>query len=261
MTRHESGGGRRPPALVGVDDDATLFKRCKAGDGRAREELIRRHLPLAHRLAGRYRHTQELREDLEQVAGLALVKALDRYDLDQGAFARYAVPSILGELKRHFRDRSWTMHIPRSLKENHLKVNEAIDRLSTETGRVPTPRQVAEDTGMELEGVLEAIEAGNAFSPTTLDAPTSTGDEDGRTIGETVGAEDPSYELVELSQTVSPAFRELPERERQILRLRFVDDLTQSEIAERVGISQMHVSRLIRRSLEAIRRHSEENVA
>ncbi len=244
-----------PPRDGGTCDrriEQLLLSRYRDGDVGAREELVRRFMPLAKRLAGRYRHSGEPQEDLEQVAYLGLLKAIDRYDAALGPFVPYAIPNIRGELKRHFRDKGWGIHVPRSLQERFLAVNEAIDQLSGTLGRSPTTRDVAGHTGLSLEDVLEALEAAPAYTLAALDAPGPGGSEDGRTLGEDLGSEDDRYELVELGHTVAPAFRALPERERLILRLRFTDDLTQSEIADRVGVSQMHVSRLLRRSLDRL---------
>jgi RNA polymerase sigma-B factor len=191
-------------------------------------------------------------DDLRQVATLGLINSIDRYDPDAGPFVRYAVPNILGELKRHFRDKTWGMHVPRSLQERTLKVNRATEELFARLGRSPTPRDVAAHTGFELEEVLEAMDAASAYAPTPLDAPTAGGEDGDRTVADTVGDEDGRFELVELGHSVAPAFRELPEREQLILKLRFVDDMTQADIAERVGVSQMHVSRLLRRALNEL---------
>lgn len=235
-----------------LESEQELLRRYAQGDVRAREEVINRFLPLARRLAGRYRHTGESQEDLEQVACLGLIKAIDRYNPELGPFVRFAVPNIMGELKRHFRDKGWSMHVPRSLQERFLEVNEAMDQLSGRLGRSPTPKDIAKQTGLQVEEVLEALEASSAYSPVALDAP-HPGDEDGdRTLGDNLGADDPRYSFVELGQALAPAFRALPPREQAILKLRFIDDLTQSEIADRVGVSQMHVSRLLRRSLDRL---------
>ncbi len=248
----EQPAGRSSAALEALTDDR-LFRLATAGDAGAREQLASRFLPLARRLAGRYRHTNEPQEDLEQVAAMALVKAIDRFDPDVGAFIPYAVPSILGELKRHFRDKGWAMRVPRSLKERHLKVSEMIEVLTGRDGRPPSARALAEALDLDLEEVLEAIDAGSAYAPTTLDGPTRRGEDEGLSISDTLGEIDERFELVELGQTVAPAFAALPEREQQILRLRFVDDMTQSEIANLMSISQMHVSRLIRKSIQQLR--------
>lgn len=246
----ESSGGARAPASD--TEERLLLDYQQRGDLGAREELVHRMLPLTKRLAGRYRHTGESQDDLEQVACLGLIKAIDRYDPDVGSFVRYAVPNIMGELKRHFRDKGWGMRVPRSMQERFLRVNEAINVLSGELGRSPTPRDLARHTGLKIEDVVEALELSTAYSPAALDAP-FTGAEDGdRTLGDSLGAEDPGYAAVDLGQAVTPAFRALPAREQTILKLRFMDDLTQSEIAERVGVSQMHVSRLLRRSLDRL---------
>jgi RNA polymerase sigma-B factor len=230
-----------------------LLRRYAKGDVVARDEMARRFMPLARRLAGRYRHTGESLEDLEQVAYLGLLKAIDRFDLERGPFVRYAVPNIMGELKRHFRDKGWGLHVPRSVQERVLIVNRASESLGGRLGRSPSPKDLAEHTGLSLEHVLEAIDAASAYSPAALDSPQPGVEGEGeRTLGDTLGAEDGSYEVVDLGQAIAPTFRALPEREQQILKLRFIDDLTQSEIAERIGVSQMHVSRLLRRSLNQL---------
>ena len=233
--------------------EEVLLRRYAEGDVTAREELARRHMPLARRLAGRYRHTGEAQDDLEQVAYLGLLKAIDRYDSGRGPFVRYAVPNIMGELKRHFRDKGWGLHVPRSVQERVLVVNRSSDTLSGKLGRSPTPRDLAEHSGLSMEEVLEALDAASAYSPAALDAPQPGGEGEGeRTLGDTLGGDDAHYEMVELGEAIAPAFQALPEREQVILKLRFIDDLTQSEIAERIGVSQMHVSRLLRRSLNEL---------
>jgi len=234
-------------------DEEGALQRYKQGDVSARQELIEHYVPLAKRLAGRYRSSGESIEDLEQVASLGLIKAIDRFEPGEGAFARYAVPTIVGELKRHFRDKGWGMRVPRHLQERVMEVNDAVENLATELGRSPTPKDVARYTGAGLEEVLEAMEAAGAYSPMSLDSPQpGAADEDEHTLGHRLGCEDPAYELAEWRPTVAPAVAALPPREQEILRLRFVEDLTQSEIAERIGISQMHVSRLLRRSLDEL---------
>jgi RNA polymerase sigma-B factor len=239
-------------------DERELFELNGSGDKRAREELVHRFLPLAHRLASRYRNSGEPFDDLQQVAAVGLLNAIDRYDPEAGPFVRYAVPSILGELKRHFRDKAWGIHVPRSLQERTLEVTRKIDELSSRLGHTPTPREVAEATGLTLEEVLEAMDVSSAYTPATLDAPIGADGEGDRTLADSLGEADERLELVELGNSVAPAFRALPEREQMILKLRFVDDLTQAEIAERVGVSQMHVSRLLRRSLSKLNAVAEE---
>ncbi len=240
------------PDLIGIRTERQLLRMARDGDIAAREELVHRLLPLAKRLAGKYRHAGLAPEDLEQVACVGLLKAIDRYEPDLGPFVRYAVPNIVGELKRHFRDKGWGMRLPRSLQERVLKVNEAMELLYGRLGRSPSPRDLAEHAGLSLEEVLEALDAASAYSPAALDAPYASDPDGDRTLGETLGDEDGHFELVELGEAIGPAFSALPEREQQIIRLRFVDDLTQAEIAERTGISQMHVSRLLRRSLDQL---------
>ena len=232
-----------------------LFVRYQRnGDMAAREELVKRFLPLARRLARRYERASEPLEDLVQVASVGLVKAIDRFETEQGTgFSSYAVPTILGELKRHFRDSGWALHVPRGMQEKVLKVNEAVEHLSGELGRSPSPQQVAEQLGMPVEEVLEAMEAGAAYDTVSLDAPLRSSEDEGATFADSMGEADERFELVEHSATLGRVFRAMPERERTILYLRFAEGLTQVEIAERIGISQMHVSRLIRRALERLR--------
>ena len=219
----------------------------------ARERLVERFLPLARQLARRYGSAGEPLDDLIQVASLGLVKAIDRYELDRGtAFSSFAVPTILGEIKRHFRDTGWTVRVPRAIQERRMKVNRAIPALTGKLGRSPTTAEIAEHIGASSEEVLEALEAAAAYEPVSLD--TSPGaEEDDETWGQSVGTMDRGYELVEHSATLAPAMQALPERERMILQMRFVDDMTQSQIADRIGISQMHVSRLIRKAIDAMR--------
>src|SRR5437763_11400623 len=244
-----------PLAAAGRREEQLLFVRYrKNGDMAAREELVRRFLPLARRLARRYERASEPLEDLVQVASVGLVKAIDRFEAEQGTgFSSYAVPTILGELKRHFRDSGWALHGPRGMQEKVLKVNEAVEHLSGELGRSPSPQQVAEQLGMPVEEVLEAMEAGAAFDTVSLDAPLRSSEDECATFADSMGEADERFELVEHSATLGRVFRAMPERERTILYLRFAEGLTQVEIAERIGISQMHVSRLIRRALERLR--------
>jgi len=234
--------------------DDELFRRYDLGQFEARDALIERHMPMARRLASRYRKSSQAVDDLEQVAYVGLLKAIDRYEKSAGSFVGYAIPSILGELRRHFRDRGWGMKVSRSVQEHYLLVNAAIETLTGSSGRSPTPREIARKTGLDLEQVLEALQAGEAYALSALDAPIRSTEEDGAglTLGDSLGQEDPCYELVELGADLAPAFRSLPAREQRILRMRFVEDLAQHEIAAEIGVSQMHVSRLIRRSLETL---------
>ena len=241
-------------AVSAPSDEQLLSRYHRDGDLDAREELAVRFMPVARQLALRYRHSGELIDDLAQVACLGLLKAIDRYDPEVGnGFARYALPTMLGELKRHFRDKGWAVRVPRATQELALKVNEALGTLPGKLGRAPRPRDVAEALGVSVEEVLEAMEAATAYEATSLDAPRGADGEDEEwTHAGTLGDEDPGYELVELSEALRGTLAALPPRERLILRLRFERDLTQAEIAAAVGISQMHVSRLLRRSLDRL---------
>ena len=236
------------------DDEQLLRRYHESGDLDAREELVVRLMPLARQLASRYRHSGEPLEDLTQVACVGLLKAIDRYDPERGTgFTRYALPTMLGELKRHFRDKGWALRVPRATQELALKVNEALGRLPAKLGRAARPRDVAEAIGVSVEDVLEAMEAATAYEATSLDAPRGSSDDDEEwTHGDALGDEDAGYELVELSDALRGTLDALPPRERLILRLRFERDLTQAEIANCVGVSQMHVSRLLRRSLDRL---------
>jgi RNA polymerase sigma-B factor len=224
------------------------------GDLRAREQLIERFVPLARQLASRYRHAGEPYEDLVQVACVGLLKAVDRYDPSRGrGFVKYAVPTMLGELKRHFRDKGWSVHVPRATQELVLKVSDALGTLPAKLGRSPRPRDIAKAVGASVEDVLEAMEAATAYEATSLDAPRpGDGQDEAWTLGDSISSDEHGYELVEISQALGDTLKAMPDRERMILRLRFEHDLTQAEIAERIGVSQMHVSRLLRRSLDRL---------
>jgi RNA polymerase sigma-B factor len=239
--------------------DAELFARLRThGDIRAREALIERYLPLARRLARRYQHTDEPLDDLIQVASMGLVKAVDRFDASrQVMFSSYAVPTILGELKRHFRDRTWSVRVPRDLQELALRVDQAFTRLSTGRRRAPTVSEIAESIGVSEEQVLDAMEAMGAYRASSLDAPRSTRDEETETVAESLGSTDSGYERAEARAALEPLFSRISERERIVLQLRFGEDLTQAEIGERIGVSQMQVSRLIRQALTRLRAGNE----
>jgi RNA polymerase sigma-B factor len=234
-----------------------LFVALRAnGSESVRTELIERHLPLARRLASRYRYTPQPLEDLVQVASLALVKAVDAFDPTRGAaFSTFAVPTIVGELKRHMRETAWVVRVPRALQERTLAVERAERTLSASLGAAPTAAQLAAETGFTTEEVLEALGARVAHDAVSLDAPTSNSGDDGApvAIGARLVAPDSGLDDAERRVFLSGALHELAERERTILRLRFIDGLTQTEIAERVGLSQMHVSRLLRSTLALLR--------
>ncbi len=234
--------------------DRALLQRYREGDPKALDELSRRYMPLARRLASRYRHTGEPMDDLVQVANMALVKAIERFDPERKtAFSSFAVPTILGELKRYFRDHSWSVHVPRELQERAAKVNKAIESLSKQSGRSPSVKEIATKLDLDLEQVLEALEAAQAFDATSLEAERAGSDGSPMRLGDTVGEEEAGFELVEYGASIDPVLSAMPLRTRRILHLRFVEDLTQAQIAEEVGVSQMHVSRIIREALAELR--------
>jgi RNA polymerase sigma-B factor len=250
-------GGDHP--LPGADEqlaeERQLLRRYARDPSPAiREELVQRFMPLARRLASRYRGGAEPFDDLVQVASLGLVKALDRFDPERGtAFSSFAVPTILGELKRHFRDRGWSVHVPREVQERIIKVERAMTDMPARLGRPPTAKEVAERLQVTTEDVLEAMHAAQTHHAISLDAGPMSDAEEGAQLSERIGDRDPGYEAVEYGEAIEQAMTDVSERDRLVLHLRFVEDLTQSEIAERVGVSQMHVSRILRATLEKLR--------
>jgi RNA polymerase sigma-B factor len=248
----------RPPARAGGTErhrrDRELFLRLKEhGDQAAREELVERFMGLARQVAVRYRRQSEPLEDVMQVAALGLLKAIDRFDPDRGiAFSSFAVPTMLGEVKRHFRDKSWTVRPPRDLQELTLRVEQATTQLSTTLGRSPSVGELAEHLSVSDEEILEALEAGRARGATSLSAPRGDA-EDGTTLGDLLGDEEDGFERAEERATLAVLFAELTPREQKVLTLRFREDMTQAEIGEIVGVSQMQVSRIIRSSIERLR--------
>ena len=248
-----AGRGTRSP--IGATNLRDLFVRWQGqGDRGARDELVARFMPLARSLARRYGRTSEPFEDLLQVASLGLLKALNRFDPGRGhPFASFAVPTILGEMRRYFRDSGWAVHMPRGMQEQALKVRDAQERLTNEHSHAPTVGQLAEYLELDTEDVLDTLQALQAYETLSLDAPPPSAEDEAMTCGDALGRNDERYELIELDATVTAALAQLPPRERVILHMRFVDDLTQTEIAARVGVSQMQVSRLLRRSLDQLR--------
>jgi RNA polymerase sigma-B factor len=219
-------------------------------DPALREKLITENLGLARRLAHRFAHRGQSYDDLAQVASIALIKAVDRFDPDRNVkFSTFATGTIIGELKRHFRDRGWAVRAPRRVQELYLELGTTIESLGHELGRSPTVPELARATGSSEESIVEAIEAGQGYRSASLDAPALGG----ATLGDTISGEDSATALVEERSVLEPALALLPERNREIVRLRFIDGLTQSEIATRIGISQMHVSRLLSASLAQLR--------
>lgn len=244
-----------PTASAIAVESAVLFKRWGTyRDLRARDLLIERFLPLAHKLARRYIRSSEPYEDLAQVASLGLVKAVERFDPDLGyAFTSLAVPTILGELKRYFRDSTWALHVERGAQERARLVTHAQQEISARTGRSPTISELSQYLELSEENVLEGIQTAQAFDAVSLDAPVADDDPTATSRLDSLGAYDDQLELVDEAATVFAAARHLPERERRVLFLRFGEDLPQTEIARRMGVSQMQVSRLLRRSLERLR--------
>lgn len=232
-------------------DDRILLRRYhEDGDPQAREQLIERYMSLVRSLALRYSSRGEQLEDLVQIGAIGLIKAIDRFDLDRDVeLTTYATPNIIGEIKRHFRDKGWAVRVPRGLQELNVRLSRLVEQLTVQLGRSPTIADLAKEAGVEEEEVVEALESGRAYSTLSL----SAGDDDNPDLLESIGTEEHQYEVSEQRAVLAPGFRVLEERERRILKLRFFDGLTQSQIAQRIGISQMHVSRLIRRSLEQIR--------
>ena len=252
-----TGSGPLGPAEKLAGEERLWLRFVERRDPVIREELVRRYLPLARSLTQRYRGVNESFDDLLQVASLALVKAVDRFDPARGTpFTAFASPTILGELKRHFRDRVWTVRVPRGLHDRMGEVEKAIAALTEELQRSPSVGEIAGRLQIEPVEVLEAMEASHNRRPLSLDRPAGT-DEDEAPASESIGEEDRGFEMVEGKATLEEAIPRLDERERLVLRLRFAEDMTQAQIAERIGHSQMHVSRILRRALQQIREQVE----
>jgi RNA polymerase sigma-B factor len=219
-----------------------------------REKLVDQYIGLVEFLARRFRNRGEPLEDLVQVGTIGLLKAIDRFELEREVeFSTYATPTIVGELKRHFRDKGWAVRVPRRLQELHLELTKIISNLGQELGRSPTVPEIAESAGISEETVLEGMEIAHAYSFTSLDAPIDSEDSESSSFADQMGSEDEQLENLEYRASLAPEMAKLPERERKILYLRFYRGMTQSEIAERLGISQMHVSRLLNRTLMRLR--------
>jgi RNA polymerase sigma-B factor len=252
------GVRRRNAQLFAVfgDEQATRATRMTA-----REGLVRLHLPLVEHCARRFRNRGEPLEDLVQVGTIGLIKAIDRFDLDRGVeFSTYATPTIIGEIKRHFRDRGWAIRVPRRLQELRMQIGAATAELTQSLGRSPTPRELAEALDCSVEDIVEAIESGNAYSTLSLDVADEGGDEGGSSMLDLIGIDDEGLEHIEIRESIKPLLEALPTREKRILLLRFFKNRTQSEIAEEIGVSQMHVSRLLSRTLDQLRASLEETV-
>jgi RNA polymerase sigma-B factor len=250
-----------PPDLPPGDGDRArldrrLFQRYSdEHDPVDRAAIVERFLPLARQLAARYQRPEEPFDDVFQVACFGLIKAVDRFDADRGvAFSSYAVPTIMGEIKRHFRDRTWSVRVPRDLQDLALRVDRVAAELTREIGRAPTVDEVARSIDAEPEDILEAMQASSAYRATSLETPRSGGDDEpGDTLGDTVGVTDEGFARAEQRAVLHALLRSLSPREREVVRLRFEEDLTQAAIGERIGVSQMQVSRVLRQALARLR--------
>jgi RNA polymerase sigma-B factor len=264
---HQASGANAPRGYPANSDsreartraDRLLLQRAHEGDQQAREQLVQRFLPLARQLARRYHRGGEALDDLTQVASLGLLKAIDRFDPTRTtAFSSFAVPTILGELKRHFRDKGWSVRVPRDLQELAVRLEPTTEALSRELGRMPTLAELAKRLDVTTEQVLEAREAAGAYRAVSLDRPRDEDDESSDGIGAAFGVEDAGFSEAEDAATVAHLMRVLSEREREVLRLRFSEDLTQAEIGIRIGVSQMHVSRIIRQAIGRLREEAKQ---
>ena len=242
---------RRNTELFGMfhDTDVTDAQRASARDG-----LVTLHLPLVEHCARRFRNRGEPFEDLVQVGTIGLIKSIDRFDLDRGVeFSTYATPTIIGEIKRYFRDKGWAIRVPRRLQELRMQIGSATAELTQSLGRSPTPRELAEAIGCSVEEIVEGIESSNAYSTLSLDASDDGSEDGGFSMLETIGIDDEGLEHIEIRESIKPLLEALPVREKRILLLRFFKNRTQTEIAEEIGVSQMHVSRLLSRTLDQLR--------
>jgi len=260
MTHHEEAEERRHRVRGLLEQLATMDEQDPRRDG-VRDELVVLQLPLVHHLAGRFRDRGESMDDLVQVGTIGLINSIDRFDVTREVeFSTFATPTILGEIKRHFRDRGWSIRVPRRLQELRKTILTETEQLTHALGREPTVEDLALSMGLGVEDVLEGMESGLAYSTVSLD-PLIEPDDDSTGLAARIGAADPNMALVEERAVLAPALAQLPERERIILKHRFADGLTQTEIAERVGISQMHVSRVIARTLSRLRHQLDDGSA
>jgi RNA polymerase sigma-B factor len=262
----DSGALEAARRLEGArEQNALLFERFRddssveAARLQARDGLVALHLPLVEHCARRFRNRGEPFEDLVQVGTIGLIKSIDRFELDRGVeFSTYATPTIIGEIKRHFRDKGWAIRVPRRLQELRMQIVAATADLTQNLGRSPTPRELAEALGCSVEEIVEGIESSNAYSTLSLDATDDGGGDAGASMLEIIGLDDEELEQVEIRESLKPLLEALPSREKRILLLRFFKNKTQSEIAAEIGVSQMHVSRLLRSALATLREVVEE---
>jgi RNA polymerase sigma-B factor len=271
MTRDTSGGSgsrgsdprvegarRRNAQLFAVFRDQGANEATRLA---AREGLVTLHLPLVEHCARRFRNRGEPFEDLVQVGTIGLIKSIDRFDLERGVeFSTYATPTIIGEIKRYFRDKGWAIRVPRRLQELRMQIGAATGDLTQSLGRSPTPRELAEALDCTVEDIVEGIESGNAYSTLSLDATDDGGEDGGVSMLDTIGVDDEGLEHIEIRESIKPLLEALPAREKRILLLRFFKNKTQSEIADEIGVSQMHVSRLLSRTLDQLRASLDEPV-
>lgn len=251
--------------VSGYDDVSALFERLAATEpgsvahAVARDALINRCIPLADHIARKFSGRGEPFDDLSQVARVGLVHAVDRFDLSRGSnFLSFAVPTIMGEVRRYFRDNTWAMRVPRRVKETHLRIGAAVDQLSQRLGRSPTAKEIAAELDVDPDEVTQAVIAGNAYQPTSIDAA-SVGRDSDASLLDTLGEEESQFDRVEEYIAVRPLLAGLPERERRILTMRFFESMTQTQIASQLGISQMHVSRILAKTLARLRELSERD--
>ncbi|HLA81190.1 MAG TPA: SigB/SigF/SigG family RNA polymerase sigma factor [Thermoleophilia bacterium] len=255
-------GSRIGRRLGDVSERELLLRVRTDKDALAREELITRYLPLVKSLARRFASRGQSVEDLIQVGSIGLIKAIDRFDLDRGVeLSTYATPTILGEIKRYFRDKGWAVKVPRALQDLNVRLNRVMERLTVELKRSPTIAELAGATGVTEEEVVEALESGRAYSSVSIYSGGVNDDEESMELLDCLGAEEEAYEVFEQRRVLAPAMERLDPRERLILHLRFFEGMTQTQVATRIGISQMHVSRLIRKSIDNLRQIMAEDEA
>jgi len=258
VTARDAGGSEsRPNEYADVPDmfrELATFQADSMEFQRQREKIVERCLPLADHIARRFEGRGEPRDDLVQVARVGLVNAVVRFDIEAGSdFVSFAVPTIMGEVRRHFRDNSWSVKVPRRLKELHLRLGAATADLSQRLGRAPTATELAGELGMDRDEVIEGLVAGSSYNTLSIDSGGGSDDDDARAIADTLGDVDAGLDQIENRESLRPLLEALPERERTVLVLRFFESMTQTQIADRVGISQMHVSRLLAKSLARLR--------
>jgi RNA polymerase sigma-B factor len=255
-TRRDEGAREQNTLLFGQFLDASTPEASRLA---ARDGLVSLHLPLVEHCARRFRNRGEPFEDLVQVGTIGLIKSIDRFELDRGVeFSTYATPTIIGEIKRYFRDKGWAIRVPRRLQELRMQIGTATADLTQTLGRSPTPRELAEVIGCSVEEIVEGIESSNAYSTLSLDAADNSGEDGGVSMLEMMGLDDEELEQIEIRASIKPLLEALPSREKRILLLRFFKNKTQSEIAAEIGVSQMHVSRLLSRTLEQLRTSLQE---